>query len=134
MGTGISIIPPVGTLGDVLVRAVAAVYMRLRSQAFRSWVTRVEEHHGLCWFLRGCLLCGALMRTCQDVGIASVAAGLWDLCVDVRVWAALALAALLRALETRSSRARQAPNAARLGQKCWPLFQPLGLMSSRTHA
>lgn len=137
--TGVSIIPPAGTLGDVLVRAVAAVYLRLRSQGFRSWVSRVESHHGLCWVLRGCLLCAALARACQDAGSASVAARVRALGADGRVWAALAFAALLRALETRSSRVRacsdtRASTASQSSHQRWPLFQPLESMSSRAHA
>ena len=58
--TGLSILPQELTLGDVLVRSVAAIYLRYRSKAFRTWVEQIEAAHHATWMLRAGLLSGAL--------------------------------------------------------------------------
>lgn len=60
--TGLSILPPQLSLGDAVVRVVAAVYLRLRSRAFRAWTAKVEKAHIACWWLRGSLLCLFVLR------------------------------------------------------------------------
>merc|ERR1712242_419879 len=58
--TGLSILPQRLTLGDCLTRGCAALYLRLRSRAFRTWLTRIETTHLLTWALRFGLLIVAI--------------------------------------------------------------------------
>ena len=58
--TGLSILPQDLTLGDVVVRSVAAIYLRYRSKAFRKWIEQIEGAHHATWMLRAGLLSGAL--------------------------------------------------------------------------
>lgn len=50
--SGLSIIPHRTNMGDVVVRVVAAYYLRKRSPSFRSWVQQIEQAHLLTWVLR----------------------------------------------------------------------------------
>jgi hypothetical protein len=58
--TGLSILPQELTLGDCLTRGCAAVYLRLRSRAFRRWLANIESAHLFTWALRLVLLIAAL--------------------------------------------------------------------------
>jgi len=58
--TGLSILPQELTLGDCLTRGCAAVYLRLRSRAFRRWLLNIEGAHLFTWALRVALLIAAL--------------------------------------------------------------------------
>jgi len=58
--TGLSILPQELTLGDCLTRGCAAVYLRLRSRAFRRWLANIEGAHLFTWALRLALLIAAL--------------------------------------------------------------------------
>uniref|UniRef100_A0A6U2CUR9 Uncharacterized protein n=1 Tax=Hemiselmis andersenii TaxID=464988 RepID=A0A6U2CUR9_HEMAN len=83
--TGLSILPAELTLGDVMTRSCAAVYLRLRSKGFRDWVAMIESAHLLTWGLRALLMVG-WMQTAKDGGWISLAGG-------------VALALLLRVVE-----------------------------------
>lgn len=87
--TGISILPPELTLGDAVTRAVAAAYLRIRSEAFRSWLHRIESAHKVTWIVRIAFLCIALS---QVQSLASIV-------TDWRFLAAVTLALVLRSLE-----------------------------------
>jgi len=58
--SGLSIIPHRTNIGDVVVRLVAAYYLRKRSASFRNWVRQIEQAHLLTWMLRGVLFLFAM--------------------------------------------------------------------------
>ena len=63
--TGLSILPQQLTIGDVIVRSVAAIYLRFRSHAFRRWISNIESAHHATWLLRASLLAGFLLTAWQ---------------------------------------------------------------------
>lgn len=81
--TGVSILPPELTLGDAVTRAVAALYLRLRSAPFRSWLQEAGTSHHLIWAVRGSFLAFVLLR--------AEGTGAWQLITQWRVLAALVL-------------------------------------------
>lgn len=50
--SGLSIIPYESTLGDLILRLSAAVYLRLFSKPFREFVDELEKWHLTTWVLR----------------------------------------------------------------------------------
>ena len=50
--SGLSIIPHESTLGDLLLRVCAAIYLRLFSKAFREFVEELEQWHLTTWIIR----------------------------------------------------------------------------------
>ena len=54
--TGLSILPPNTTLGDCLVRGIAAMYIRWKSPAFRKHMQVESVSHGIQWVARGVAL------------------------------------------------------------------------------
>lgn len=50
--SGLSIIPHESTLGDLLLRICAAIYLRLFSKAFREFVEELEQYHLTTWVIR----------------------------------------------------------------------------------
>ena len=50
--SGLSIIPHESTLGDLLLRICAAIYLRLFSKAFREFVEELEQWHLTTWVIR----------------------------------------------------------------------------------
>lgn len=87
--TGISILPPELTLGDAVTRAVAAAYLRIRSEAFRSWLQRIESAHKVTWIVRVSFLCIALGQV----------QSFKNTLMDWRILAAVMLALVLRMFE-----------------------------------
>ncbi|KAK3261259.1 hypothetical protein CYMTET_29830 [Cymbomonas tetramitiformis] len=73
--TGLSILPSELTLGDCIIRGVAAFYLRMRSRSFRQWVEKIESAHILTWGLRGILLVAALRMVPAETGIVIVLGG-----------------------------------------------------------
>ena len=63
--TGLPILPQQLTVGDVIVRSVAAIYLRFRSHAFRRWISNIESAHHATWLLRASLLAGFLLTAWQ---------------------------------------------------------------------
>ena len=88
MFSGLSILPPKPTIGDVIVRVVAALYLRKRSPRFRLWVARVESAHMLTWGLRLAILTVSLSNS-----------GLSHLNISLAVLVTIFVAVLLRAHE-----------------------------------
>ena len=58
--SGLSILPAEVTMNDILPRVVAAIYLRLRSQGFRSWVANIDSVHHASWLIRGGLFLSAV--------------------------------------------------------------------------
>ena len=87
--TGLSILPARLTLGDCIVRGVAALYLRQRSRSFQNWVGRIERAHLFTWALRALLLVAALCSTKDPEGMSAEAV----------VLCALGLGAMLRFAE-----------------------------------
>lgn len=50
--SGLSIIPHESTLGDLIMRVSAAIYLRLFSKAFREFVEELHKWHLTTWLLR----------------------------------------------------------------------------------
>ena len=50
--SGLSILPAQVTASDLVVRVVAALYLRQRSKSFRRWVDKIEAVHLFTWILR----------------------------------------------------------------------------------
>lgn len=50
--SGLSILPAQVTASDLVVRVVAALYLRQRSKIFRNWVHQIEHIHLFTWALR----------------------------------------------------------------------------------
>ena len=73
--SGLSILPRSLTFSDLIVRAAAALYLRIRSKAFRRWVERVETAHIFTWALRVLLLVVALRQRSAWESAAVLAAG-----------------------------------------------------------
>mmetsp|Transcript_22923 Transcript_22923/g.28116 ORF Transcript_22923/g.28116 Transcript_22923/m.28116 type:complete len:336 (+) Transcript_22923:28-1035(+) len=71
--SGISILPYEVTITDVLVRVIAALYLRARSQGFRMWVDQIESIHHTIWFLRALILFGALKTGASSMSGPTVA-------------------------------------------------------------
>jgi len=90
--TGLSILPPELTLGDALTRGVAALYLRLRSAAFRQWIKKIKGLHHFTWILRAILLTVTLCTADR--------ASLVSMLLDWRVQLALLLAVVLHFAES----------------------------------
>lgn len=58
--SGLSILPYKVYTWDLVMRVVAAIYLRARSQGFRIWVGKIESTHHFIWVLRGVILVIAL--------------------------------------------------------------------------
>ena len=76
--SGLSILPEAVTLNDVIPRVVAAIYLRLRSQGFRSWVDQIDSVHHTTWVIRGLIFAFAVLKsntlsTTQIAGLAAAA-------------------------------------------------------------
>lgn len=54
--TGLSILPPNISLGDCVVRGIAAMYIRWKSPAFRKHMQVESASHGIQWMARGAAL------------------------------------------------------------------------------
>ena len=50
--SGLSIIPHESTLGDLILRVCAAIYLRLFSKAFREFLEELEQWHFTTWVIR----------------------------------------------------------------------------------
>jgi hypothetical protein len=50
--SGLSIIPHESTLGDLVMRVSAAIYLRLFSKAFREFVEELHKWHLTTWVMR----------------------------------------------------------------------------------
>lgn len=81
--SGISIIPYRTNLGDVVVRAVAAFYLRKRSPSFRVWVHQIEQAHLLTWALRAGLF---LLAMWNWEGISGHAPAVGGLVSSMDIW------------------------------------------------
>ena len=73
--SGLSILPAKVTASDLIVRVVAALYLRQRSRAFRSWVDRIEGVHILSWLLRLLLVLAALQHSSAQFRALVLTAG-----------------------------------------------------------
>lgn len=61
--SGLSILPEEVTLNDIMPRVVAAIYLRLRSQGFRSWVNQIDNVHHATWVIRGLIFIFAVVQS-----------------------------------------------------------------------
>jgi len=59
--SGMSIVPKVVYIDDVVVRVVAAVYLRQRSPHFRAFSKRVAGSHEAAWVVRALMIVSALL-------------------------------------------------------------------------
>merc|ERR1711933_467910 len=83
-----SIVPRRIRADDVLMRLVAAVYLRLRSSHFRKYSVEIEQSHNLAWAVRAAMAIGSLSYYYDSVSeklLGTGAGALWQI-FGQRVW------------------------------------------------